>query len=611
MSDFNALKEAGNALLKSGDLEGAVTQYTGALAAARADGDAAAVAVALSNRSLTLLRLGRAQAALDDARACVAADPQYKKGSYRVEKAEEALAKAQGRTKGVGASTPAATAAPPPKPPSFVKPTPAPVPVLMGHAKLKAEGNAMYAKGQYAAAEALYSKAVDAVRAEQHDDDAACGGGAGAPSVPALATYLGNRSSARLMLGRFDSCAADCAAALAQEPPAAAAKKLRLRHASALAATGALDAAKATLLLHGGGKAAGVDPKSDSEVRAMLATLARIQEFLDRGDTLLAPHGGGRPDHSSALRAYTRASEAACKLGSVSATNAAAQGRAEACWPGLAIKRARCLTALGQHTACGRAMQRVIEKNPRALEAYEVRAEAFYGLGQPDQAIKYLQHVLRSDPDCSRAAKRLKTLKKIIAESKRIKEGIAAAEGPQRDPATAEALCTEGLALAPDDVDAKVWYSLKRATLRQRLARLADREASPEATTRAKELMRGSLRDVGVVTYHDERCVAAFPLKAAALQSMGLYQEAVDELEVACKTLGASGRDPETRPLLEALQKAKFELRKSKRLDIYALLDLKPYCTPKQVRAYALSCSTLRFVTRRIPDLPPILTSVM
>ena len=112
MSDFNALKEAGNALLKSGDLAGAVAQYTDALAAAHAEGDAAAVAVALSNRSLALLRLGRAQAAHDDACACAAADPQYKKGAYRIQKAEEALAKAGGKAKKVE-STDLAPSAPP------------------------------------------------------------------------------------------------------------------------------------------------------------------------------------------------------------------------------------------------------------------------------------------------------------------------------------------------------------------------------------------------------------------------------------------------------------------------------------------------------------------
>lgn len=193
----------------------------------------------------------------------------------------------------------------------------------------------------------------------------------------------------------------------------------------------------------------------------------------------------------------------------------------------------------------------------------------------------------------SRAAKRLKALKRVISETKRIKDGIAAAEA-KRDPATAEALCTEGLDLAPDDVNAKVWYSLKRAKLRQRLAKLAQRETSEEATARAKDLMRGSLRDVGVVTYHDERCVEAFPLKATALQAMGLYAEAVEELEAAAKAIGASGRDPETRPLLEALESAKFELRKSKRLDIYALLNVKPYCTPKQVRVRFVLASANR-----------------
>ena len=578
---FSDLKDAGNALLKAGDLEGAVAKYTEALGAAGADGEASAIA--LSNRSLTLLRMGRATEALADAQRCVREDPDYAKGEYRVQKAKEAVMKqaqkAAASKKRPAAAAAAAAGAPASSPPPAPAPAPkAAAPALLGHAKLKADGNALYVKGQYVAAEGLYGQAVEAAKAESD------------PPPPVLATYYGNRSSARMMLARYAKCADDCAAGLALGAATpAAAKKLRLRHASALGAQGKLDAAVATL--HEGATAAGnADPKADAEVRALLATIETIRDFVARGDGLLVVAADGsnpKPDHAAALRAFTRASEAAvCKLGGVSAADAAAQGRAECGWVSLAVRRGRCQAALGQHVACGRAMQRLIDAAPHALEAYEVRAEAFYGQGRSDQAIKYLQHVLRSDPDCSRAARRLKAMKKIIAETKRVREGIAAAVA-RRDHAAAAALCAEGLELAPEDVDAKVWYSLRRSRARQLLARLESRKASPEGTAAAKELMRGSLRDAGVVTYHDERNAEGFTLKASALQAMGLHEQAVEELEGAAKRLQASPRDPDTRPILEALEKAKFELRKSKRLDIYALLDITEMATEKQIdRAY-------------------------
>jgi tetratricopeptide (TPR) repeat protein len=88
-ASFIDLKDAGNALLKTGDLEGAVAKYTEALGAAGSDGEASAIA--LSNRSLALLRMGRATEALADAQRCVRDDARSAKGAYRVQKATEAL----------------------------------------------------------------------------------------------------------------------------------------------------------------------------------------------------------------------------------------------------------------------------------------------------------------------------------------------------------------------------------------------------------------------------------------------------------------------------------------------------------------------------------------
>ena len=93
---FLALKNEGNDLLKAGKLEEAVECYAAAAAACgkleegtREDDDNRAVA--LSNRSLALLKLGRPQEAHDDAEAAVESNPEYAKARQRLGKALEAL----------------------------------------------------------------------------------------------------------------------------------------------------------------------------------------------------------------------------------------------------------------------------------------------------------------------------------------------------------------------------------------------------------------------------------------------------------------------------------------------------------------------------------------
>ena len=85
--------------------------------------------------------------------------------------------------------------------------------------------------------------------------------------------------------------------------------------------------------------------------------------------------------------------------------------------------------------------------------------------------------------------------------------------------------------------------------------------------------------------YHDPRCIEGFTLKATALQALGKAEEAVDELEGAARSLRADPRDPESRPLLQALQDAKFELRRVQRIDFYKLLGVRSIASEREIQA--------------------------
>eukprot|EP00966_Prymnesium_polylepis_P020148 464628-Prymnesium_polylepis.1 len=74
------LKERGTALLKQGDLTGAVSAYSDAAVRATSVDDVSSVH---SNLALVLLKLHRPTEALAAADACIAAKPKWHKGHYR------------------------------------------------------------------------------------------------------------------------------------------------------------------------------------------------------------------------------------------------------------------------------------------------------------------------------------------------------------------------------------------------------------------------------------------------------------------------------------------------------------------------------------------------
>ena len=75
--DAGSLREQGNALLRSGDHAGAVDRYTAGLAIDPND------SLLLSNRSAALLALGKAEDAVKDADAAIAADPKFARAHAR------------------------------------------------------------------------------------------------------------------------------------------------------------------------------------------------------------------------------------------------------------------------------------------------------------------------------------------------------------------------------------------------------------------------------------------------------------------------------------------------------------------------------------------------
>ena len=98
MERINDLKARGNAALKANNLAEAADMYTNALAVyegSQSFVDAAVVSIVYANRSMTRLKQGRSQEALEDADQAICFNPQYNKAHFRKHKALLALARAE------------------------------------------------------------------------------------------------------------------------------------------------------------------------------------------------------------------------------------------------------------------------------------------------------------------------------------------------------------------------------------------------------------------------------------------------------------------------------------------------------------------------------------
>ena len=96
MERINDLKARGNAALKANNLAEAADMYTNALAVyegSQSFVDAAVVSIVYANRSMTRLKQGRSQEALEDADQAICFNPQYNKAHFRKHKALLALAR--------------------------------------------------------------------------------------------------------------------------------------------------------------------------------------------------------------------------------------------------------------------------------------------------------------------------------------------------------------------------------------------------------------------------------------------------------------------------------------------------------------------------------------
>jgi tetratricopeptide (TPR) repeat protein len=190
------------------------------------------------------------------------------------------------------------------------------------------------------------------------------------------------------------------------------------------------------------------------------------------------------------------------------------------------------------------------------LESYIVRGDALSGLGITEQAQKYFSAALQLDPDNNEVARKLKTLRRVVTETARLRGEIDKNMAARKFEAVV-GFCTEGLTVDKESKKlmtemhlkrARAYASIAKAQVRQAQAapssssssKSANGAADASATVYAEDYLqraqaswRKCLSDSTSVLYYDNVSgdgVAGVLLKADALIGLDRFEECISEV---------------------------------------------------------------------------------
>jgi len=343
-----------------------------------------------------------------------------------------------------------------------------------------------------------------------------------APTVP---KFLCNRAAVHITLGQYDECIADCSRALLLDPGMIKAHK---RLAKAYCEIGAFD--KAVDQLKVAVKSGGGD-----DVQQELEAMCELQEWHKEGTAAIE-----RQDFSLARTFFA----SMLRKTSASATK-------------LALVRAEL--GLGICDAPLRTTLQVIKRHPNVPEAYKLRGLALMLSADLDQAQKHLREALRLDPDDVEAGQSIKKVRKLERHMDAAKHAAL-----RREFETAATEYTTALSL----VDAPQHAPL--------CANLHAERAAAHLRLKAYD---AALKDCAIAIYALDDCKSAWLTRAQALHALGRHAEALADMQELSKTFANDSQ------VSHALQRASFEVRKAKRPDYYALLQVPSVASSLEIKA--------------------------
>eukprot|EP00308_Calcidiscus_leptoporus_P024443 CAMPEP_0119378592 /NCGR_PEP_ID=MMETSP1334-20130426/49016_1 /TAXON_ID=127549 /ORGANISM="Calcidiscus leptoporus, Strain RCC1130" /LENGTH=615 /DNA_ID=CAMNT_0007397857 /DNA_START=63 /DNA_END=1906 /DNA_ORIENTATION=+ len=541
--------EEGKVAFKGGEYARAIECFSLHLMEMPAD------ATVLANRSFANLKLARPDAAAADATAAIAADPSFVKGHYRLASALVALH----RGKEAVAAVDTALA---------LKPSPAvkeQLTELRQQAVVLAASGEEIANASRAADEATTttdirmedvsadggtsteqaeeSDKMARKRAEAHKEagnvaykrgryDAAVQEYAEAMALdPENATYCCNRAAALLMLEQAQPALLDAQRALALDPTLL---KAHSRAFKSLVQLGQLSHARRQL------------EQAVDRIDGANCSLQSEHALLNECDGLLR---NGK--NALALDTDIAAREAAHLFSNLA--NKCPCSVAIACLQMEAILRSRPRQGPPQVLSESARWMRKHDDQPDLLC---VRGKALYGTGQLEQALKHFAEALRLDPDHTASRKMRVKLKEIEATKAR---GNEAFQSRRYDEAIAA--YSETMLLDPDNVDLNLTLYTNRAT----------------AKFKAGDFL-GCVSDCDAALNLQPQHIKALLRRGAARLELEEYKAAISDYEQAEQA------EPNDAQIKQGLRRAKLELKKSLRKDLYKLLGVTKHASDMDIK---------------------------
>lgn len=343
--------------------------------------------------------------------------------------------------------------------------------------------------------------------------------------APDVASYYGNRAAAWLMLEVYRECIADCQHAIRLDPMYA---KGYIRMAKALCTMGEFGKAAQEL-----DRAMALQPQS-AELAEELGRVRALQQQMDAG--LQAYHTGDFEQARAVFGALMHVTTAHTVL----------------------LWLARSEVKMG---ICDRALRltlQVIRADSQNAEAYAVRGIALFLSKDLDQAVKHLTEAIRLNPDDHEAARAFKRARKVQNTLKEARDKVEVREFQAGLDFYTEAILT---AEAPPHAPISALLHAERGTCHLRLERY-----------------ESCLEDCGIAIYAEDDYRDAWLTKVTALHKLGRHTEAVEDMEHLMQIHGGDTK------VQHWYERAKFEVRKQRRTDYYALLQVSRLASELEIK---------------------------
>ena len=198
----------------------------------------------------------------------------------------------------------------------------------------------------------------------------------------------------------------------------------------------------------------------------------------------------------------------------------------------------------------------MLRENSQDPDALMIRARAFYGMGDTDQALKLLKMCLGLDPDMKVAIKLLRTVQKLVRTKE---EGNTAFKA--KDYRRAIDLWSEALTVDPKNKDMNAKILQNRA---QAYINLKEFDSAVADCTEALRL--------------DPGYVKAQKMRAKAYGGAGNWEEAVREYKAVAEA------NPTEKGIQEEIRRAEFELKKAQRKDYYKILGVSKEASEQEIK---------------------------